>query len=199
VAKKVVGEGTRERSSIMKKVLALLAVLLLLGGYSFLSNRPKAAPPAPPRVYMWQIDMEKIEGIELRLPREGAGQSFVKVPSGDRFPWFFAGPRKAPVDPERWGGGIPLLLSGPGIERMICRQASEEKLTEMGLSKPQMEIALRLGEGKIVTVKVGDSTPDGHAYYVQSPYAPEVALVDASWFDVLKRLVKEPPYARSGT
>ncbi len=183
----------------MKKILALLAVLLLLGGYYYLSHRAKGAPPAPPRVYVWQIDMEKIEGVELRLPREGASQSFIKIPGGERFPWFFAGPAKAPVDPERWGGGIPLLLSGPGIERMISRQPGEEKLAELGLSKPQMEIALTLGGGKIITVKVGDSTPDGHAYYVQSPYAPEVALVDESWFDVLKRLVKEPPYARSGT
>ena len=179
----------------MKNILVLLAVLILLGGYYY-ATRPKPAPPAPARLYAWRIDMEKIERIELRLPREGEGQAFVKIPSGDQFPWFFAGPKRAKVDPDRWGGGIPLLLSGPGIEKIISRQANEEKLAELGLAKPQMEIALTLGDGQTLRVKIGDPTPDGRAYYVQSPYSTEVALVDASWFEVLKRLVKEPPYAR---
>jgi hypothetical protein len=170
-------------------------ILLALGGYYFYSTMPKPAPPPEPRLYVWLIEMDKIERIELRLPREGGSQAFIKIPSGDQFPWFFDDPQKSKVDPDRWGGGIPLLLSGPGTARIISENTREEKLSEFGLGKPQLEIALTLEKGKTLRIKIGDTTPDGHAYYVQSPYSTEVALVDYTWFDVLKRLVKEPPYA----
>ena len=138
--------------------------------------------------------MDKIERIELRLPREGGSQAFIKITRGDQFPWFFDDPKRSRVDIDRWGGGIPLLLSGPGTARIISEHTTEEKLAELGLIKPQMEITLTLEKGKALSIKVGDRTPDGHAYYVQSPYSTEVALVDYTWFNVLKRLVKEPPY-----
>jgi len=46
---------------------------------------------------------------------------------------------------------------------------------------------------------VGDRTPDGHAYYVQAPGSNDVALVDFTWYEVLERLVKEPPYVPAET
>jgi hypothetical protein len=179
----------------LRNILILLAILLALGGYYYFSTRPEPTPPAESRLYVWLIEMDKIERIELRLPREGVSQAFLKIPSGDQFPWFFADPERSKVDPDRWGGGIPLLLSGPRAERIISESTTAEKLAEFGLIEPQLEIALTLEEGKTLNIKVGNSTPDGHAYYVQSPYSTEVALVDYTWFNVLRRLVKEPPYA----
>jgi hypothetical protein len=179
----------------LRNILILLAILLALGGYYFYSTRPKPAPPPESRLYVWLFEMDKIERVELRLPREGKSQAFIKIPRGDQFPWFFDDPKRSKVDVDRWGGGIPLLLSGPRAERIISENTTEEKLAELGLIKPQLEIALTLEEGKTLSIKVGDPTPDGHAYYVQSPYSTEVALVDYIWFNVLKRLVKEPPYS----
>jgi hypothetical protein len=179
----------------LRNILILLAILLALGGYYFYSTRPKPAPPPEPRLYVWLFEMDKIERVELRLLREAKSQAFIKITRGDQFPWFFDDPQRSRVDIDRWGGGIPLLLSGPGTARIISENTSEEKLVEFGLRKPQLEIALTLEKGKTLSIKVGDRTPDGHAYYVQSPSSTEVALVDYSWFDVLRRLVEEPPYA----
>lgn len=179
----------------LRKILILLAILLALGGYYYYSARPNPAPPPEPRHYAWLIDIDKIERIELRLCREGESQAFIKIPSGDQFPWFFDDSKRSKVDIDRWGGGIPLLLSGPGTARIISEHTTEEKLEELGLINPQMEIVLTLGGDKTLNIKVGDPTPNGHSYYVQSPYSTEVTLVDYTWFNVLKRLVKEPPYA----
>lgn len=96
---------------------------------------------------------------------------------------------------ERWGGGIPLLLSGPGVDRIIARNATPEKLAEFGIAQPQMIVTITMENGEIIEVKVGDGTPSGNTYYVQAPGSNDVALVDFTWYYVLERLVKEPPYA----
>lgn len=139
--------------------------------------------------------MEELQHIKVELPREGKSQTFIKIPEGDKFPWYFDDPQKSAINVERWGGGIPLLLSGPGVDRVISENTAEEKLTEYGLTQPQMKITLTLEDGKVLVIKVGDSAPDGHAYYVQVPDSNAVALVDYTWYDVLKRLVIDPPYA----
>lgn len=179
----------------LRNILILLTVLLALGVYYYYSTRPEPAPPPEPQLYVWLVGMDEIVRIELRLPREGESQAFVRISRGDQFLWFFDDPKRSRVDPDRWGGGIPLLLSGPGAERIISENTPEERLSEFGLIEPQLEIVLTLKESKTLRIKVGGSTPDGHACYVQSPYSTEVALVDYTWFHVLRRLVKEPPYA----
>ena len=138
--------------------------------------------------------MEEIEHIDIELPRDGKSQSFIKIPEGDKFPWYFDDPQRSNVDVERWGG-IPFLLRGPGVDRIISENTTEEKLAEFGLTQPRMKIALTLEAGDILNIKVGDKTPDGHAFYVQSPYSNDVALVDYTWYGVLERLVMEPPYS----
>lgn len=162
--------------------------------YFFNTSEP---PPEKeePRVFLWNIETDEIQHIEIRLPREDKSQAFVKISQEDKFPWYFDDPQRSEVDVARWGGGIPLLLSGPGAERVIARNAAEEKLAEFGLTQPQMEITLTLEDGDILNIKVGDRTPDGINYYVQAPGSNDVALVDYTWYEVLERLVKEPPYA----
>ncbi len=181
----------------LRNILILLAILLALGGYFYISSRPQPPTKPEPKLYVWMIDMEKIKHIEIGLPREGKSQSFIKITEGDKFPWYFDDPQRSNVDVNRWGGGIPLLLSGPAADRVISENTTEEKLAEFGLTQPQMKITLTMESGDIMTIKVGDSAPDGHAYYVQAPDSNDVALVDYSWYEVLKRLVTEPPYASS--
>ena len=179
----------------LRNILILLVILLALGGYFYFANPPQPAAKAEPRLYAWLIDLEEIKHIKIELPREGKSQAFIKITEDDKFPWFFDDPQRSGVDTERWGGGIPLLLSGPGVDRVIARQTTEEKLTEFGLTQPQMEITLTLEDGNIVYIKVGDRTPDGNNFYVQAPDSNDVATVDITWYNVMERLVKEPPYA----
>lgn len=181
----------------LRNILVLLAILLALGGYFYFSSIPKPAAPVEPRYYAWQINMDDIEHIVISLPSENKSQSFVKISKPDTFPWYFDDAQNSNVDTKRWGGGIPLLLSGPGVERIISKNTTPEKLAEFGLAQPTMEIRLVLtGDNNTMRITVGNPTPDGASYYVLAPNTNnDVALVDTSWHDVLARLVTEPPYA----
>ncbi len=180
----------------LRSILILLIILLALGGgYFYFSNTPQPPPKVEPRVFLWNIEMGEIQHIEIRLPREDKSVAFVKISQESKFPWYFDDPQRSEVDVARWGGGIELLLTGPGAERVIARNATEEKLTEFGLTQPQMEIILTLEDGDILNITVGDRTPDGDAFYVQDLDSNDVYLVVYNWYEVLERLVREPPYA----
>ena len=178
-----------------RNILILLVILLALGGYFYFFDKPEPAPKPEPRVYAWMIDMGEIKHIEIELPREGKSQAFIKISEEGKFPWYFDDLQQSNVDVERWGGGIPLLLSGPGVDRVISENTTEEKLAEFGLAEPLMKITLTLEGGDIMSIKVGNETPDGHAFYLQALDSNNVALVDYTWYEVLERLVAEPPYA----
>ncbi len=145
-------------------------------------------------MFLWNIEMDEIQHIEIQLPREDKSEAFIKISQEDKFPWYFDDPQRSAVDVARWGGGIPLLLSGPGIERVIAKNATEEKLAEFGLAQPQMGIILTLEDGDILNIIIGDRTPDGDTFYIQGPDSNDVSLVHYTWYEVLERLVREPPY-----
>jgi hypothetical protein len=178
-----------------QNILILLAILLIVGGCFYFGNIPAAPETAKPQTFIWQIEMDDIQHIEIRLPRENMSQAFIKIEEPDKFPWYFDDPQRSAVDTVRWGGGIPLLLSGPSAARVIAQNATSEQLARFGLTQPQMEITLALKNGHIMNIIVGDRTPDGDAYYVQAPSTNDVATVDYTWYGVIERLVKEPPYA----
>lgn len=175
----------------LRNILILLAIFIAMGWYFYVTSRPEPEPRPEPQLYVWMIEQEEITRIEITLPYEDKSQAFVK---GEDRQWYFDDPERSPVDTKRWGGGIPLLLSGPGAERAIAENATEEKLAEFGLTQPRMEIALTLENGEILHITIGNSTPDGTAFYVQVPDSNDVAIVDYSWYGVVERLVKEPPY-----
>ena len=109
----------------------------------------------------------------------------------DRY-FYFDEPRGPKVDTVRWGGGIPLLLSGPVATRLIAEQATAQQLELYGLDKPIMQIDLTLDNGDHIRTEIGDSTPNGQGYYIRR--ADLIYAVDYTWFDVLERLVLDPPY-----
>ena len=179
----------------LQNILTLLIILLVFGGIYYFINVPEPYEKPDPQMYIWDIEMEDIEHITLSLPREGLSESFIKISKEDTFPWYFDDEEKSEVDRERWGGGIPLLLSGPGADRVIAEDAPPEKLAVFGLDNPSMQITLILTDGKIMNIDVGDATPTLQTYYVRAPNTNDVAIVDSSWYDILSGIVTEPPYA----
>jgi hypothetical protein len=176
-------------------ILVLLVIFIALGVY-FIFFRPETEtlePPPEPRQFVWLVDMEELQHMILSLPKEGKTEEFVK--HEDRY-WYFDNPPGPKVDMERWGGGIPLILSGPGAERLIAEDATEEQLAVFGFTEPLMEITLTLEDGDIINIQIGDNTPDGSAYYVKLVESSDIYTVDYSWYDVLERLVLEPPYPK---
>jgi hypothetical protein len=53
---------------------------------------------------------------------------------------------------------------------------------------------LRLNDGFELEILIGDATPDQVSYYIKRADRPEVLTVDHTWFEVVERLVTEPPY-----
>ena len=177
----------------VKSILILLVILLALGGYFYFFNNSEPSSEPETQVFVWGVDMLRIERIEIQLPREDKSEAFIKIGPEDEFPWYFDDPERSAVEMERWAG-IPLLLGGPGADRMIAQDTTVEKLGEYGLAQPQMEIILTIDNGDILNIKVGDKTPDKDNYYVQAPNSNDVYLVDYTWYEVLEHLVNEPPY-----
>jgi hypothetical protein len=100
------------------------------------------------------------------------------------------------VDRARWGGGIPLLLSGPAAARLIAGQATSEQLEVFGLDDPNMRIDLTLKNGRTFRIVLGDSTPDRQGYYIKRTDSEDVYTVDYTWYHVFERLVLDPPYPK---
>lgn len=178
-----------------RNIVVLIVILAVLGGVYFIVSRPEPGEPPEPTVYIWDIDMDDIQHIIISLPHEGLSQAFIKISGGDQFPWFFDDEQRSPVNQERWGGGIPLLLSGPGADRVITENATDEQLAMFGLAEPSMIITLTLADESTMIINVGDRTPNGINYYVRAPNSRAVALVDYYWYNVLSSLVLDPPYA----
>ena len=183
-----------------RNILILAVILAVLAGVYYWASRPEPTTPPKPTVYVWNIEMEDIQHIKILLPREGKSQSFIKIPEEDKVPWHFDDPPiYSTVNSTRWGGGIPLLLSGPGAARDLGT-VTNEKLAEYGLTNPSMKIIVTTkkdGLESVIESDVGDLTPDRQNRYVRAPGSNAVALVDYTWYDVLERLVKEPPYGTS--
>ena len=135
--------------------------------------------------------MEELARMAISLPQLGKQEAWVK--HEDRY-WYFDQPEGPKVNMKRWGGGIPLLLSGPGTERLIADNASEKQLGFFGLLEPSMKIDLTLENKREIKIDVGDSTPDAQSFYVKLRQSNHVYTVHESWYHVLERLVVEPPY-----
>jgi hypothetical protein len=57
-----------------------------------------------------------------------------------------------------------------------------------------MKIELALESGDNINIELGDSNPDGQGYYIKLADSRSVYTVDFTWFNVLERLVLDPPY-----
>ncbi len=175
----------------LRTVLILAAALIVLGVAFFFSSRPKPVTPVEPQYFVWDVEMDELQTMEISLPRNNMSEAWVK--HEDKY-WYFDEPDGPKVDMQRWGGGVPLLLSGPGANRRLAEDATDEQIEIYGLNNPAMRINLTLEDGTSINIELGDSTPDLQAYYIRLVDSRSVYTVDYTWRDVLTRLVTEPPY-----
>jgi hypothetical protein len=173
--------------------IPIMAVLLVaLAAFYAITSRPELEPLAPARPSLWSLEMDRLVAVTIRLPAEGRSEAWVRH---DDQAWYFDRPNGPKADVRRWGGGIPLLLSGPRAERLIAAEASAEQLAAFGLDNPKMEIDLVLEDRDAIKIAVGDGTPDGQAYYIRLIESSQVYSVHQTWHAALERLVLDPPYA----
>jgi hypothetical protein len=174
----------------VRAILIMAAVMVALGAVFLVTSRPKPAPTEKPRPFVWSVEMEELKTMAISLPREGKSEAWVK--HADQY-WYFDKPAGSKVNMKRWGGGVPLLLSGPGANRLITEKVTDKQMEMYGLANPRMRIALTLENGKALAIEVGDSTPDGSAYYIKLADSKAVYTVDYTWYGVLEGLVLDPP------
>lgn len=175
-----------------RNILILVAVLAVTIAVYFVT-RPVEEPPIEPDPLerIWKFDMDELERIRIELPKMEMSESFLK--HEDEY-WYFDDPPGPQVNPERWGGGIPLILASPAAERSITKNATEEQLANYGFTLPQMKITLTTEDAEFINIEIGDAVPDGSAYYIRLAESNDVYIIDGIWYDVLERLVLEPPY-----
>lgn len=173
----------------MAALLAVAAVLYFVFGRSEPEPEPEVEIVPP----LWDVEMLDLVRVSIELPQSGQSEAWEKRADKQ---WYFLQPDGdgPQVDRKRWGGGIPLILSGPRGNRRIAPDASDEQIEIYGLNKPAMKIVLNSADRRF-DVAVGDATPDGQSYYIKLADSADVYSIDYTWFDVLERLVVEPPYA----
>ncbi len=172
-------------------ILTLSGLTIGLGAWYYVASRPQTVPPQEPRPFVWSVEMSDLTRIQVDLPRHNQSVAF-KI--GSDLYWYFTDPDGPQVDLKRWGGGIPLLLSGPGANRLIAESPTLGELAAFGLDLPRMVVHLQVQDGNRLEIYFGDATPDGVSYYTKQSHRPEVFTVDATWFAVIERLATEPPY-----
>ena len=172
-------------------ILALSVLAIGLGAWYFVASRPQPVTPKEPRPFVWSVEMSDLTRIQVDLPRRDLSVAF-KIGS-DRY-WYFTDPDGPQVDLKRWGGGITLLMSGPGANRLIAESPTGGELATFGLDRPNMIVHLQLKDGTLLEIHIGDATPDGVSYYTKQSHRTEVFTVDATWFAIIERLATEPPY-----
>ena len=179
----------------LKSIIALAVMLSASVILYYYTSQTEPPTPSKPRPIVWDVDIEELAKIEISLPAQRKREAFVK--HEDRY-WYFDHADGDKVNMKRWGGGIPLLLSGPGAERLITDNASNKQLNIFGFLKPSMEINLTLENKKIIKIEVGDRTPDTLGFYIRLHHAKYIYTVHETWYHVLKRLVLEPPHPDPG-
>lgn len=166
--------------------LGVVAVVIVAGFYLVLNDDDGPGQPAPPpAVWVYAINGADIEEV---IVRHGASRErYFKVDQD----WFLNRDGESQlVAPDRWGAGVPLLLSGPSANRVL--NVSEGVLGEYGLASPAGEIGMLLRGDRRMRVLVGDLTPDGKQHYVRLAGRMEVSLVPTSWADLLLALATDP-------
>jgi len=183
--------GGVEGNMKLRTIIVMAGILVALGVVFLISSRPKTEPQAEPRPFVWSVEMGDLKAMAINLPHEEKSEAWVK--HEDQY-WYFDKPEGPKVNMKRWGGGIPLLLSGPGADRLIADNATDEQLGMYGLKDPKMKIDLVLENEDTIHIEIGDRTLDGQAYYIKMIDSTTVFTVDYTWHDVLRGLVLEPPY-----
>ncbi len=176
----------------LRGILILFACVVLMGGVFLVTRRPSTEPSAPPRPFVWSVNMDDLRTVAISLAAEHQQQLWVK---GEDGAWHFDRVDGPAVDEDRWGGGIPLLLSAGRADRLIAADATPKQLADYGLASPAMQVELTLADARSIEIDVGDSTPDSGAYYVKLADSPDVYSLDESWKAIVENLVLKPPLA----
>lgn len=175
----------------LKAIIILVVVAAVLGVTLYVVTRPEPYTPVTTIARIWDFEMDDLQHIVLNMPREEKEEKFVV--HEDRY-FYFDEENGSIVDVVRWGGGIPLLLSGPATDRSLVKDATDTQLGTYGFTNPNLKITLTLKDSTVYNIEIGDSTPGERSYYIRMAESRDIYTIDYMWFDVISGLVTNPPY-----
>ncbi len=170
------------RNAVVRLVLLLAVAAVGVAVWLFVLDGPGQPETTPPRARLYSVAQDEVVNVTVQT-----GTDAVAFEKRDGL-WYFSDDPVLPVNLDRWGG-VVLLLSGPEVERRLPPPAAPH---EFGLDAPSV-VGVGLADGRQISVRLGEETPDGRNVYAQLDGEQNVALVNEPWAGVLLRLAVDPP------
>ena len=161
----------------LRGLLIAAAVLALLAGGVWWSNRARKAeegkprPDEPPKIL--SLAEDQIRRIEI-LKKDAEPTVLEKDQGGN---WEMTAPRPLRVDRDAVSS-LTSTLSSLNSDRLIEEKAGDPG--PYGLHQPAVQVLVTLKDGKTHKLLIGDETPTGGGYYVRLEGDPRVFTI-ASW------------------
>ena len=176
-------------------LLIATALLAVLGGLVFWSNREKAKeegkPPsdASPKIVslqegdLTQLDLKRRDGTETIIKKNASGK------------WGIIAPKPIATDNDAVIQ-ITNTFAGLASDRVVEDKAGD--LSGYGLNPPALDVTVTKKDGKTQKILIGDDTPTGGSVYVMASGDPRVftmstslkTSIDKTWQDLRdKRLL----------
>jgi hypothetical protein len=177
--------------------IALVVVLVLLGGYIWLTFlRPDAPPlnpatPEPTLEVFFRLDENDVRAVQVRDLKNNQLTRVVR--EGEL--WRMEQPAQGEANP------IPISRLLFTLSRMEAdrRLTNAGDLASYGLNPPQYQADVEMQDGTVMTLAIGNANPDGDYKYMHKGGDATVYLVDAlTGADVID-FVKKPPYTPTPT
>ena len=176
----------------IRLTILMVVVVALAGGawavieFTDLVSREEERQEEP---WLFRIDEDTLTNIEVT--HGGSTVRFARDSSS--YQWRILGDPGYPVFQQRWGG-IPLLLSGPRVNRGLKRTIDNPAV--YGLAPPESIVRVSDWAGNTFEFHMGIATPDGQNQYARLVGDNALYTVPSVWADVVNRLATEPPYGR---
>lgn len=157
-----------------KRLLIALAVLAVLGGGIWWSNRSeklKASQPdpkAPPKI----TDIKRADISKIEIARAGGETTVLEIPKENEFK--LTAPAVYAVDKD----AAQSLLSA--VSELTSDKVIEEKpqsLDEFGLASPRLTVTVSTRDGKSRKISLGDDVPVGGGAFAAAAGDPRVFLL----------------------
>ena len=171
-------------------LLAVLAAMIVstwaIIEFTDLVFRGDSEPAEPWLYHIQETDITKIVVIH-----QGDAVEFSRDSGSHQ--WMIIGDPSYPVFLQRWGG-IPLLLSGPRVNRGL--KTTIDSPSQYGLDPPESIVRVSDWADNTFEFHLGIPTPDGQNQYARLVGDEALYTVPAVWGEVVNRLAYDPPWGR---
>ena len=152
-----------------KRLLIGVALLALVGGLIWWSNKKQAATPADttvkilsiPEDQFQQLRIKKLTNEVIELRRDGGK-------------WAMTLPKPLAADQDAVASTVA-TLSSLNADKLVDEKAAD--IHSFGLDVPTLDVTITKKDGKTAELLVGDSTPDNSASYAKLAGDPRVFTI----------------------